>query len=157
MILTLLRHGQAGTAAYDEARELTSLGVSQTEQCCQSALDFLMPPLDMMVVSPYQRAQQTAEIARQYFLPKFTITTDVLTPESPLPVLIELLNEKISQLETQAPSILLVGHQPLLGNLLSYLTGDRHMAYGVTTSSLSVLELDALVPGFASLIKQYVP
>ena len=63
MRLWLLRHGQAEPKARTDAqRNLTDVGRREVEGAAASLQD---QSLQVILVSPYQRAQQTAEIVRQ--------------------------------------------------------------------------------------------
>lgn len=145
MRLWLLRHGQAeAQAARDSERALTAAGRAQVLQ----ALTWLRAcPPARALVSPYRRAQQTLELLQaQLQLPLPAQTVDWLTPLSdPRQVLREL--------DAQGEGdLLLVAHQPLLGELASLLChGHRQQSLNLQTASLAELEGDFLLAGGFSL------
>ena len=65
--IVFLRHGQAGMAAEDSARPLTPAG---KEQAIESALRLKQGGFrpDIIISSPYKRAMETAEIAKNVIL-----------------------------------------------------------------------------------------
>lgn len=106
--LVLWRHAQAHPAQpgqSDLARELTPLG----QQQARAMADWLRARLPTSVVcaSPAQRAQQTAAAWGAPFL-----TEAVLSPEAPAQDLIAWLQVTLSPVP-----LILVGHQPILGQV----------------------------------------
>ena len=110
MKLWILRHGEAQPhARRDAERELTTHG---RDQVLYSAAHLIGKPLERILVSPYVRAQQTAELVREAL--GFTaelITVPWLTPESEPKF-------AVSQLPDTG-NVLLVSHQPFVGELRS--------------------------------------
>ena len=150
MRLYLARHGEAGAAATDDLRQLTPQGREVCRDIYQQAQAQWSEPLGAVIASPLVRAQQTAQIALS-LLP--TTATEVLTSSQLRP---ESTPESVCQLLDKQPHwpVLLVAHQPLLGLLLSWLTGDDILRYGVNTSSLFALDLITPARGCASLAWQ---
>lgn len=120
-MLTLMRHGEAGwDAPTDESRVLTAHGIAFIQQVVAENAA-LFGGAKRILVSPYLRTQQTvntilAELAHQ---PE-VITDDRWTPESEI-------SSAIASLEAHwCDGLLVVTHQPLVGNLVSYLLeGDK--------------------------------
>ena len=110
MRLWLLRHGQAEPKARTDAqRNLTDVGRREVEGAAAPLRD---QSLQVILVSPYQRAQQTAEIVRQAL--GFTgpvETVPWLTPDSDPADAMLYLDRRTEQ------RLLLVTHQPLVGAL----------------------------------------
>jgi len=120
----LLRHAEAQGGApsgRDEERELTPEGLARARAVARG-LAALLPPIEIVLASPFRRALQTAEPcarALRLELPR------------PLPVLMPGTDpaEAASELARGGwRSVLVVGHQPLLGSLVGLLVfGDgRH-------------------------------
>lgn len=166
MKLFVLRHGDAETyAASDELRELTPLGrknVAQTFATHKKDLQCI----NKLLVSPYVRAQQTAEIIRGLFTSddniqavKFTShTVDFITPDVHPQKAVDALYaiHKLNPTE----NILLVSHQPLVGYLIDMLcerTPQFMGRYPMSTASLACLEMDVLAAGCAELIFLHTP
>lgn len=137
MKLLILRHGKAqATAERDADRQLTEQGQVQV-RAQASAHRHLFADVQRVFVSPYLRAQQTFQVLDQALagqsLPA-PETVDWLTPEADVAAVCEQLQAVADQ------SVLLVSHQPLVSELVAYLSGDGLLSMG--TASLAHLELE---------------
>ena len=79
MNIILMRHGEAQLSARSDAgRNLTARGESQVRACANQAYadqkDSLMM-VELIVASPFLRAQQTAVLAQSLFSPPVPIET----------------------------------------------------------------------------------
>lgn len=147
MKLFFLRHGEAGLAQNDDLRELTDRGREDVARVAKIRRHSLAG-VRQVLVSPILRAQQTADIVCReagISAPRFTV--DWLIHETPLSV-------ALASLALLDQPTLLVGHQPLAGNLVHRLTGERA---GVNTANLVEMEGDAFVAGFLSITHHEVP
>jgi len=143
MKVWVLRHGEAeGHARTDAERNLTEHGRAEV---LRSAAHLIGQPLSAIIASPYVRAQQTAQLVRDSlgFEPDIR-TVPWLTPEgNPLEVLNKLDSDD---------NVLLVSHQPLVGNLISFLQhGHQRQPQPMHTASLAELEGDFPLAGLMSL------
>lgn len=134
MRLYILRHGKAEIASGpDSARELTEKGKIQISEVSQHLDD-----VDLVVVSPYIRAQQTADI----FLLNKQVgqrkESETLIPDASIAEVMSWLEEVSSQ------SVLLISHNPLVTELAAWLTGDNMIRFG--TGNLACLEGDYIGP-----------
>lgn len=146
MKLWLLRHGQAEPKARTDAeRNLTEAGRLEVED---AAALLQSQSLQAILVSPYQRAQQTAEIVRQAL--GFTgpvETVPWLTPDSDPADTMLYLDRRTEQ------RLLLVTHQPLVGALGGWLvSGHREAPLPMATASLAELEGEHLAAGLMHLV-----
>ena len=146
MRLWLLRHGQAEPKARTDAqRNLTDVGRREVEGAAAPLRD---QSLQVILVSPYQRAQQTAEIVRQAL--GFTgpvETVPWLTPDSDPADAMLYLDRRTEQ------RLLLVTHQPLVGALGVWLvSGHRDAPLPMATASLAELEGEHLAAGLMHLV-----
>ncbi|PKM05147.1 MAG: phosphohistidine phosphatase SixA [Gammaproteobacteria bacterium HGW-Gammaproteobacteria-6] len=145
MKLWILRHGQAeAMAASDQRRALTAEGVNEVHS--MAAL-LQSQPLDCILASPYLRAQQTARlISDSLGHARGVATAAWLTPDDdPLQVLDFIAERSESHL-------LLVSHQPLVGQLISLLVeGHRRGHYPMPTAGLACVELDFPAAGLGRL------
>ncbi len=122
MNIFILRHGEAvepGTAGYpdDADRPLTTEGKAKLRIIAR-AIDLLDLKFEIAFSSPYKRARQTAEIVTETLnLPTRLTLLDELTPGANPAGLVELLNSQ----KTHSASMLLVGHEPFLSGLISWL------------------------------------
>lgn len=145
MKLWLLRHGEAEpTARSDAERNLTAHGRLQVRE---AAAQLQSRPLRAVLVSPYVRAQQTADLVCEVLaFDGIRQTVPWLTPESDL-------RQALRELDGYAyDELLLVTHQPLVGALAGFLIhGHRQQSLAMNTASLALLEGDELVAGLMGL------
>ncbi|HMW46779.1 MAG TPA: phosphohistidine phosphatase SixA [Cellvibrionaceae bacterium] len=136
MELFILRHAEAGLdAATDFDRTLTELGKHQLSQVVGRHQEALAS-ISQVWVSPYVRTQQTLAQIRHWLPAHVPIeTTEALTPESPVRGLLPLLERSSGQ------RVLLVSHQPLVGEAVAKLCGLEPGAYRLGTSALTHIEL----------------
>jgi len=141
MKLWVLRHGEAvphGSRPHDSERELTEHG---REEVLRSAANLIGQPLTAIYASPYRRAQETAQLVRDAlgFEPEIR-TVEWLTPDTE--------PDKVAEQMVAVSDVLLVSHNPLVGNLLSYLQhGAGHPPERVETAGLAELKGDELLVG----------
>ncbi|QXI10503.1 phosphohistidine phosphatase SixA [Pseudomonas zeae] len=144
MKLWVLRHGEAVPfgSCPDSERELTDHG---RKEVWNSAAHLIGQPLTAIYASPYLRAQQTAQIVREAlgFEPEIR-TVEWLTPETD--------PDKVTDQLVSVSNVLLVSHNPLVGNLLSYLQhGAGYPPEKVSTAGLAELESAELLIGSMNL------
>lgn len=151
MRLWLLRHGEAEAHARTDAeRALTANGCQQVRQAARLLEG---RTLGMILVSPYLRAQQTAALVKEVLNDDSELrTVRWLTPDSdPREVLAQLDHYRETEL-------LLVTHQPLVGNLAGWLIhGHRQQPLAMDTASLAELEGDMLAAGLMNLVSLVHP
>ncbi len=135
MQLWIMRHGQAeAAAASDAARRLTPEGQAQLLDIMQR-VQRVQPCPDALWVSPYVRAQQTANLIEAFLPPHQRETWDGLVPEAPLlPVLARLS-------ESGLEGVFIVSHQPLVGELVCRLSGLAPGEIHMDTGSLAWIDL----------------
>ena len=132
MTLYLIRHAQADErgAKYpdDSQRPLVEKGHKQA-QALARALDILDVTFDRLFSSPYTRALETAEpLAKRLRSGELETLSELGTPRYP-----QLLVQLVDNLERSVTDgvsgdfyVALVGHEPYLSGLTSYLlTGDE--------------------------------
>lgn len=125
MILYLLRHGQAVSKGEgfgtDEERKLTSAGAATLRKVLTLASNSFGAEIDLILSSPYLRAVQSAEIAKEILQPKQSniITDATLSPQSSPYELYSFVSRR-----SQTERILIVSHQPLIGEVLCDLIGS---------------------------------
>jgi phosphohistidine phosphatase len=149
MDLYLLRHGIAvepGTPGFEDdgARPLIPKGRRQLRKSVE-AMKALRLDFDLILSSPLVRARQTAEIvAAGLKLRKRLKFSNALAPRGQATLLFR-------QLEREKPvpkSILLVGHEPDLSQLVSLLvTGGPHLEMDFRKGGLCKLETEKLRTG----------
>ena len=149
MKLWILRHGEAEPhARRDAERELTAHG---REQVLHSAARLIGQPLDSVLVSPYVRAQQTAElVCKTLGFTSGLVTVPWLTPESEPKYALGKLPD--------TGNVLLVSHQPFVGELISLLLhGNLRQPQPMQTASLVQLEGEWPLAGSMTLLSVHHP
>jgi phosphohistidine phosphatase len=145
VMLWLLRHGEAEPRNRTDAeRNLTAAGRVEVES---AAAHLRGRPLQAILASPYQRAQQTAEIVRQTLGFSGPVeTVPWLTPESDPRDAMLYLDRRSEE------HLLLVTHQPFVGIFGGWLVnGHRDAPISMATASLAELEGEHVAAGLMRL------
>ena len=144
--LYVLRHGLAvkrGALEYpdDEQRPLTPKGIRRMARQVRG-LNRLGLSLDLIIASPLPRAAETAKIVHRGLAePGRLVTSDALAPAARP----ESLIGQIASSHSSAGSVMIVGHEPYLGRLVSVLvTGDEEPMIRLRKGSLCKLRLFAV-------------
>jgi len=155
MELYLLRHSIAGDhddleIKNDAERRLTPKGKRQLRQSA-AALKKMSLRFHWILSSPYLRAKQTAEIVAEILGSKRRLEfRDALAPDGDPRNLIRALNAP----KPVPESVLLVGHEPYLGHLVSVLTtGGTDLAIDFKKGGLCRLEVEKLHYGRCAVLK----
>jgi phosphohistidine phosphatase len=118
MPLYLVRHGEAHSEAADPNRSLTEAGMATVDGMAQRATVFKIP-VSQIFHSGKTRARQTAEIFFNYLKP--SVGTMEIKAIKPYDDVTKIAPELDPDLNT-----MLVGHNPFLERLVSYLiTGSQ--------------------------------
>jgi len=120
MDLILWRHCEAEVGEPDLGRRLTSKGIKQAERMA-AWLDAHLPDSCRILVSPADRAQQTAQVLHR----KFRTVPDLAPGASVAAVLLAA-----NWPESREP-VLIVGHQPTLGTVASFLLSGEEAYWSV--------------------------
>ncbi len=141
MVVYLLRHGiaeDAGIGKSDYGRTLTEDGRRKLRQVLTAAAEAHVMP-SVVLSSPLVRTLQTAEIAAEVLHFKGDpLQTPVLKPgTTPDQVWEEI------RLFRSEPSLLLVGHNPLMSELAGYLLGSPNMQIDFKKGALMKIQLDS--------------
>jgi phosphohistidine phosphatase len=126
MKLLVVRHAVAEkpgtfarTAKPDDLRPLTAGGQRKMRRAV-SALQKLVPAVDVLASSPLVRAEQTAEIIAQAYPESIRLVAPELAPDTELPAFLGWLRRA-----GDAEVIAGVGHEPHLSHLVSWLLAGR--------------------------------
>lgn len=151
MKLFISRHGEASfDAESDFSRPLTERGVQQTSALAKEHLSILSE-VSQIWVSPLLRAQQTAKVYQDQLKCDVHTKPFIIPDSSPKQVLRQLNQAGID-------NVLLVSHQPLVGDLVSLLVeGNTYQPHPFITSELVVLELELMEAGLAYLHQDLIP
>lgn len=143
MNLYIMRHGEASwDAQIDSERSLTDFGQQQATAVGQY-LGEANISFDLVMVSPYKRAQQTASNVLNKFPSVNRVESSNITPESS----VAMAQESIEA--SGYKNILLISHLPLVANLTGYLTAEDRASRGQhwSPATLAYLKGDYFLPG----------
>jgi phosphohistidine phosphatase len=150
MEIYILRHGIAverGTPGYkrDADRPLTREGEEKMQQIAEAMLAMDLK-FDLILSSPYVRAQQTAQIVAEE-LDEVVTFTDFLVPDGNTVELLREINDHKPQ------RVLLVGHEPGLSRLISFLiSGESDAMIELKKGALCKLTTDKLTFGQCAVL-----
>jgi phosphohistidine phosphatase len=146
MRISLVRHGIAidrGTPGYDDdsQRPLTAKGERRMRRAAEGMLVLGLAP-DLLLSSPYRRAQQTADVVAQVLkIADGPRLSAALAPGGDPRRLIE----ELQSADRTSQDIMLVGHEPYLSRVIStLLTGNPNLPVVMRKGGLCALELDTL-------------
>lgn len=116
MDLILWRHAEAEPGEPDLGRRLTAKGLKQAERMAHW-LEHRLPDTCRIMVSPADRAQQTAQALKR----KYKIVEDLAPGTTPAALL------AAAGWPDSREAVLVVGHQPVLGEVAGFLMcGEPH-------------------------------
>jgi phosphohistidine phosphatase SixA len=142
MKLYLMRHGEAEPFKQDDA----SRALTQTGRAAVAAKLRHLEAVDSLIVSPYLRALQTADILVSEGLDvKRRVVDERVTPDSPLDPIVNILIDRTAEHQ------LIVAHNPLLSRLVRLLCGDDARGVSLATAEVACLESDDFLPGLVHL------
>ena len=145
MDLILWRHCEAEPGEPDLGRRLTSKGLKQAERMAQW-LDTHLPDTCRVLVSPADRAQQTAVALQRRFR-----TVPELAPGATVAAVLAAANWPDSR-----EPVLIVGHQPTLGAVASFLLSGEEAYWSVRKGAVWWLSNRAKEGGAAVVLKVVV-
>jgi phosphohistidine phosphatase len=118
MQLFLMRHGEASfDAPSDKERMLTDTG-RYTSRMMAKWLTKMTTRVDLVIVSPYVRAQQTwQEVSKHLAEPRHIVTLDDITPNADPKFAVDAILAYAEQYK--ADTVLVIAHMPILGYMVS--------------------------------------
>ena len=125
MELILWRHADAAPGSPDAARPLTDRGRSQAALVARW-LGARLPRELRLLVSPARRAQETARALGRAFE-----TVDAIAPGADATAVLDAAGWP-----TGAPAVLVVGHQPTLGEAAARLLEGKHAPAAMGTGAV---------------------
>ncbi|MBQ0713064.1 MAG: histidine phosphatase family protein [Porticoccus sp.] len=145
MVIYLLRHGDAPFDSSCGERSLSVQGEIDTRHVVNQHLNELSQ-LQLILCSPTLRARQTLKILTETLNYQGELLfEDALRSEGQLNV----VEHCVDALDTD--QILLLSHQPLIGQILEYLTDKSGIGWSMNTSSLACLETITFGRGCADM------
>lgn len=154
-ILYLVRHGiaEVNSPAGDADRQLTDEGVRKLRQAALGLKRLGVEP-DVVLSSPLRRAEQTARILGKVLAQKVAVAIfPPLAPGHPPEDVLQALRPY-----RRAQQVLMVGHQPDLGELASHLlTGSTTLALlPFRKGGVAAIALSALPPRETGTLQWFV-
>lgn len=125
MELILWRHADAEDGSPDSERKLTAKGIKQAKRMAKW-LKPRLPEDTIILVSPAKRAQQTARA----LTPNFKTVTEIGASGSPESLLASIGWPKLEG------NVVVVGHQPTLGEAAALLLTGRKEQWGLKKGAL---------------------
>lgn len=138
MELYIMRHGlaEANNPGGDAERRLTEVGRAYLKRA-GSALHKSNIGFDRIVVSPYVRATETAGIiAEETAFTGETFTDSRLIPSGRFESVSNLVFE-----HNDARSLLLISHQPLIGETISQIVGQNRLMIRITPGMITAIDV----------------
>ncbi|HTT33212.1 MAG TPA: phosphohistidine phosphatase SixA [Methylomirabilota bacterium] len=158
MQLFIVRHGIAvdredPKCPPDPERYLTEEGIEKTKQVAKGVAA-LGISADLMLTSPYVRAEQTAEVfASALGYAKQRIRrTDLLLPGAEPSLLFRELSK-----EKQASAVFLFGHAPQLDDVIATALGSKKHLTALKKAGVAFLELKRLSPPIGEIVWLAIP
>jgi len=157
MYLILMRHGEAEPyQANDAVRNLTTRGVAQAHLTAQQVLEKYQP--DLLVASPYVRAQQTMaafqETLSQKALPLVPLhILDSITPDADPRIALDALSELQAQYSAQC--IVVVCHMNVIAYMAGLLLDEDPEVFGLAEAR--VFEQSMILLGLSVEKARFVP
>ncbi|TRW49487.1 phosphohistidine phosphatase SixA [Aliidiomarina halalkaliphila] len=147
MKLFVMRHGDAvssklehGKLQADEARELSDRGRDEVVRMTEWLREH-HPKIDLVIVSPYIRAQQTWKQVEAAIAAEVVEVSSEVTPESDAEAFAGALLARL-QIEP-AESVLVVSHMPFVCYLVSYLDTSVQPPL-FPTAGIAVIDVEPL-------------
>jgi phosphohistidine phosphatase len=159
MIFTIVRHGQAGSAATDESRELTAKGIKdigtavrRLHQLCERKA--LAIPAQIFH-SAWRRTTQTADILAA----GLAVPAEAFEPLLPQYGCADVDHGLALLGSSLGPNThsLLVGHQPLVSQLVDHYLGEPGLAPGLSPGGLVCIDMDIAAAGCGRLLFWAMP
>jgi phosphohistidine phosphatase len=156
MIVTIVRHGQAGDAARDEARILTDKGTDDISFGCHRLRDLCgersLPLPNQIFHSSWRRTTQTAEIIEASFAASID-TWDSLLPSGT----VADVDRALTRMPEGSSHCVLVGHQPMVSMLVDHYLAEPGRVPSLSPGGFVSLELDTAALGCGSLLFWALP
>ncbi len=156
MWIHLLRHGIAidrddPRCPADAKRPLTDRGLKRTRAAARGLRAIGVDP-DVVLVSPYLRAQQTADVVLEVLSSKLRgLRTPSLTPNGDAETILEAIAD------TDGQSVLCVGHAPSLDELAAYLVGSDREVVSLKKAGLATVQMSTVRRGGGRLFAVLTP
>jgi phosphohistidine phosphatase SixA len=145
MIVTILRHGEAGTAATDAERALTPQGIDDISFGSQRFRDTCeargVVAASLILHSPWLRTTQTAEILANVFPDAVVASGASLKPGGRIDGVTDSLLSARQQ-HGDFLHLVLVSHQPMVSEWVDYFLGFPHSVPSLCPGGLVTIDIE---------------
>ncbi|MDO5051224.1 MAG: phosphohistidine phosphatase SixA [Moraxella equi] len=162
MKLIFIRHGQAAAYCADDAgRDLTEFGQAQANQTATHLTERYS--LDMIIASPFNRADQTAKILQNTATDKGQnptfITLDSITPDDdPVAGVADIERIITSHYGHEHDKVIaVVCHMPIVARMVAYLDADGLPPPMFDLAEYRVMTADVIAQGLARQSERFSP
>jgi phosphohistidine phosphatase len=140
MDIFILRHGDAnaGTHIEDSKRPLSDVGIKEAEAAARLFLEFEIR-FDHAFSSPLKRAKQTLGFIIKTQKKTLITEIDELKPEGSVEPIIKILAK-----QKENSMILIVGHNPILLDLIKYIIDSKQASILLKTGGLAKIRANMI-------------
>jgi phosphohistidine phosphatase len=160
MIVTIWRHGAAGSAVSDRRRELTGRGMDDIGYGCHQYHDIChsrsIPHPELVLHSDWVRTTQTADIVASAFTHARIRSMGALLPGSDARA-VDVALSRLFQDEKALRHVVLVSHQPLVSRLVDHYLGEPGRVPSLSPGALVTLEMDVPAKACAQMLFWALP
>lgn len=141
MKLYLMRHGDALPSDVDSERQLSELGKKQVTSIGKFCAEAGIVP-EKIMHSPKVRAKESAGIIHQTIAPHLALVQlEGILPMDPVETVASMMG-------VWNADVMIIGHQPFLGNLAAYLLTGRTNGVSIHISTATMVCLERASSGF---------
>ena len=144
MLVTIMRHGEAGSAVTDQRRELTARGTSEAKKAAVALLAacsrWSVRPPDELYFSRWVRTTQTARLVAEALGLESRQSIECLIPGSAASATDRLLEGLDAECH-----VVLVSHQPLVSRLVDRYSGEPGRVPGLSPAGFATVRME--IPG----------
>lgn len=161
MKVIFVRHGQAAPYCEDDAgRDLTDFGRLQVQQTAQYLTKYYQ--LDLIITSPYNRADQTAKILLSQALalgqnPIFMSLSSITPDENPMIAIDDLediVRTKFGE-DLDDKCVAVVCHMPIVASMVARLENLSPASFELAEAR--ILQMSVLAQGLATTQDVFIP
>lgn len=161
MKVIFVRHGKAAPYCEDDAgRDLTEFGRLQVQQTAQYLTEHYQ--LDLIITSPYNRADQTAKILLSQALalgqnPSFMSLSSITPDENPMIAIDDLediVRAKFGE-DLDDKCVVVVCHMPIVASMVAKLENLSPASFELAEAR--ILQMSVLAQGLATTQDVFIP
>mgnify|MGYP001819935631 FL=1 len=156
MIVTVMRHGEAGSAPRDRDRTLTVRGISEVGEAAATLRSLCdrrrLPRPDRVLHSPWVRTTATATLLAEALSPQTLQVAGELAPGAAVDGVDQLLAGV-----SDTAHLVIVSHQPLVSLLIDRYSGEPRRVPGLYPAGFAVLAMDAPGAGCGEVLGWALP